>query len=194
MIDPAALELLLLNYAFIAALPAFFFRRTGPIHLAWALTGLHFVGVPACLVGAALGALPGTWPLEATGRFWLTAGAVAISAASLVVLAMALGCQRVRLSQWHMDVDPPAEIVTWGPYAWVRHPFYLGYLLAALAAALLAPGPIMAGWVVYAWLALDRTARREEQRLLASELGAVYAPYLRRTGRFLPFGRFRRGD
>ncbi|MEB3222726.1 MAG: isoprenylcysteine carboxylmethyltransferase family protein [Candidatus Sericytochromatia bacterium] len=182
----AALELVLLNYAFIASLPALFFRRTGRLRAAWWLTGLHFGGVPACLLLAAAGWLPGTWTPPAAWQPGLTGLAVAASAASLVVLAMARGCQRVRLAQWHMESDAPAEIVTWGPYAWVRHPFYLGYLLAAGAAALLAPGPIMAGWVGYTWAVLARTARREERRLLASALGAEYAPYMARTGRFLP--------
>lgn len=182
----AALEFLLLNYAFIAALPTCFFQRTGRISPAWWLTGLHFGGVPACLLLAAAGWLPGAWSPTGVWFAGLTGLAVAVSAASLVVLAMALGCQRVRLSQWHMAHDPPAEIVTWGPYAWVRHPFYLGYILAAAAAALLAPGPVMVFWVLYAWAVLTRTAQREEQRLLASDLGAVYATYMATTGRFFP--------
>ncbi|MEB3188604.1 MAG: isoprenylcysteine carboxylmethyltransferase family protein [bacterium] len=185
----AALELVLLTYLFIAALPTCFFRRTGRIPLAWWLTGLHFFGVPACLILAVRGMLPGTWASSGIGYQALTAAAVAVSVAALLVLATALGCHRTRLSQWHMAVDPPAEIVTWGPYAWVRHPFYLGYILAAIAAACLAPGTVMVAWVVYTWGVLDRTARREEQRLLASDLGSQYAPYMARTGRFWPVGR-----
>lgn len=35
-------------------------------------------------------------------------------------------------------------------------------------------------------LALNRTAAREERRLLGSPFGPAYAEYLRRTGRFVP--------
>lgn len=53
--------------------------------------------------------------------------------------------------------------MTYGPYRWVRHPFYAAFLLA-----------------------LNRTAAREERRLLGSPFGPAYAEYLRRTGRFVP--------
>jgi protein-S-isoprenylcysteine O-methyltransferase Ste14 len=179
-------ELVLLNYAFIAALPTFYFRRLGRIGPMWLLTGLHFAGVPLSVLLATQGWLPGVWQLDPPWRQACLAGAVAASAASLALLAAALGAQRHRLSQWHMEGDAPAELVTQGPYAWIRHPFYTGYMLAATAGALLAPGWVMLGWVLYAWWMLDHTARREEARLLGSAFKDAYAAHMAVTGRFLP--------
>jgi protein-S-isoprenylcysteine O-methyltransferase Ste14 len=76
--------------------------------------------------------------------------------------------------------------VTIGPYALVRHPFYCAFLLmlAASAAALphIATLLLLTGGVIQ----LNRTAAREERRLLASELGAEYETYMRYTHRFVP--------
>ncbi|MEB3300326.1 MAG: isoprenylcysteine carboxylmethyltransferase family protein [Candidatus Sericytochromatia bacterium] len=141
-------ELVLLNYAFIAALPALNFRRIGRIGLMWLITGLHFPGVPLSVVFAMQGWLAGAWGLDPFWRDACLIAAVAVSAASLVLLAAALGVQRHRLSQWHREGDAPVELMTHGPYAWVRHPFYTGYMLAAVAAAFLMPGWVMLGWVL----------------------------------------------
>lgn len=190
--DPLVLLLLLVNYAFIACLPAFFFKRLGgQLKLAWFVTGFHFVYMPVCLLVAYLEPrIPGMPPiprlLAIHPGLGLSALAIALSALSIGILAAALGSHRVRLSQWHQDGDAPVEIVSWGPYAVIRHPFYSGYILAAIAAACLAPGLATALGAIGAAVVLDRTAAREERRLLASDLGGEYAAYLGRTGRFWP--------
>jgi protein-S-isoprenylcysteine O-methyltransferase Ste14 len=76
-------------------------------------------------------------------------------------------------------------IYTDGPYARVRHPFYLAYCLGWLGTAV-AAGPIQ--WIpailLIAWY--YRTAREEERHFAASGLSAEYARYRERTGLILP--------
>lgn len=72
-----------------------------------------------------------------------------------------------------------------GPYAFVRHPFYLAYCLFWLGTALMG-GPI--GWAfgtaLLAWYVL--AARNEERGFAASEVAGLYGAYRARTGLILP--------
>jgi protein-S-isoprenylcysteine O-methyltransferase Ste14 len=82
--------------------------------------------------------------------------------------------------------DTPQFLLTSGPYAYIRNPFYASYLLAYLGAAILFPG--LATLVVF--LGMDifllMVARFEEQKFVRSPLAAQYAAYRRRTGMFIP--------
>jgi protein-S-isoprenylcysteine O-methyltransferase Ste14 len=76
------------------------------------------------------------------------------------------------------------EVVLRGPYRYVRHPIYLGYLLL-FAGLALAYGCTALFFIVpthfglFAW-----RARLEETRL--AEASPAYREYMRRTGRFFP--------
>lgn len=77
------------------------------------------------------------------------------------------------------------QLVTHGPYRWVRHPFYGSAALAFLGNSLAAANLFLlsAGFLVILLLAL-RTPK-EEERLIA-RFGDAYRDYMKRTGRFLP--------
>lgn len=81
------------------------------------------------------------------------------------------------------------RLIRRGPFAIVRHPMYLGLLIAALGAIL-----IYQTWTpVFAalnFLGLIYRARREEQ-ILAAEFGEQWAAYCRNVSAWIP--RFRRG-
>lgn len=81
----------------------------------------------------------------------------------------------------HASLDSK-ELVMYGPYRWIRHPFYTSYLLAWLAGVFLHPALIVAvaamGYIY--WLA----AQEEEARFLQGPWSAAYAAYRGRTGRF----------
>lgn len=64
--------------------------------------------------------------------------AVVLAMLSTSLIWFAVGSHRVRLALWHQDDDAPVEIVSWGAYRHVRHPFYSFYsaFLLAFAAAL----------------------------------------------------------
>jgi protein-S-isoprenylcysteine O-methyltransferase Ste14 len=80
----------------------------------------------------------------------------------------------------------PESIVQFGPYRFVRHPFYLSYLMANIA--LVVAFPLI--WTLLAAIAnfvfFIHGARTEERNLSKSPLGPAYAEYKSRTGMFVP--------
>jgi len=76
-------------------------------------------------------------------------------------------------------------LVTFGPYRWIRHPFYASAALWVIAASLIA-----ANWFVFVTgsLALSLLAVRTktEEALLVDRFGNDYRNYMAETGRFLP--------
>ena len=76
-------------------------------------------------------------------------------------------------------------LVTSGPYRWVRHPFYVAFLLAVTANSLVTANWFLAltGGIAFGLIVL-RT-RTEEDHLLA-RFGEEYLKYMERTGRFFP--------
>lgn len=77
-----------------------------------------------------------------------------------------------------------AQLITAGPYRYIRHPMYLGLLLTMLGIAL-----YNAHWLNLAGLALVAAAVTGkallEERLLLARF-PDYADYMRRTARLLP--------
>jgi len=78
------------------------------------------------------------------------------------------------------------ELTTSGPYAWVRHPVYLGMFLAVVGDAL-----AFANWaallICLAWVLPGLLWRaRVEERLLADVYGEPYQRYRERTKLLLP--------
>ncbi len=175
-----------LDFVAMWSLPVLFFQnKDKKLNVAWLVTALPFAIAPILLVlldSGVLGkaTLPG--PMSVGLR---TAGMiVALTSTALVVWAWRT--HRVPLSLWHMENDAPANIVTSGPYAFIRHPFYTSFLLGMLGALLHAPHVGLAVTFIYAVAVLNWTAAREERRLAASAFGSEYAAYIKRTGRFLP--------
>lgn len=84
-----------------------------------------------------------------------------------------------------MTVKEEPDLITSGPYAFVRHPIYTGILTAAIGTALaidllaLVAAAIMAPYFVY-------SATIEERNLAASFPG-TYAAYRARTKMLIPF-------
>ncbi|MBL8829159.1 MAG: isoprenylcysteine carboxylmethyltransferase family protein [Planctomycetaceae bacterium] len=76
-------------------------------------------------------------------------------------------------------------LVTTGPYRYVRHPFYVAYLLSIIGTALVAANGyfLILGLPVFVLLYL-RTSQEEAE--LVNRFGDEYRQYMRRTGRFWP--------
>ena len=77
-------------------------------------------------------------------------------------------------------------LVTSGPYRWIRHPIYAGFLLIMSATLLLS-----ANWLIgLLWVGLTalETASRVhfEEALMLETFGDRYRAYMQRTGRLLP--------
>jgi protein-S-isoprenylcysteine O-methyltransferase Ste14 len=143
--------------------------------LAWVLI---FLGPRRFTAAGPLGAIPvSPSPLEGT------AGVV------VCVLGMAFACwARVHLgSNWGMPMTlkEQPELVTSGPYAFVRHPIYTGILVAMLGSALVvdpwyAFGVLpFAGYFIYC-------AKTEEKAML-QQFPDRYGAYMQRTKLLIPF-------
>ena len=81
---------------------------------------------------------------------------------------------------------PGQPVVESGPYRWIRHPSYTGGLLTLLGVLvcccnLVSLLAIVIGLAGYAYRI------RIEERALATDLGAPYRDYMRRTKRLIPF-------
>jgi protein-S-isoprenylcysteine O-methyltransferase Ste14 len=172
------------DFVLIAALPRLTFRRDGRLHLRWWLTAAPLIGAAGTVTAVQVGWLSAL----TSGRLAADVQLLAVPAAvaSVALMAATVGTHRIPLALWHQSDDAPAEIVTWGPYRRVRHPFYVSFLLALLASALAAPHLLTFLALLSGLVALTLTARREEHRLLKSALAADYAQYLAGTGRFMP--------
>ena len=185
---PALFILSLLGFVLMFALPKIFFRADGRKNLRWWVTGAPFGlaanGVWLAWAGISPQLVPGgdtlATALDVVGML-LTVGAIALIAATIAT-------HRVPLALWHQEGDQnaPVHIVTYGPYGWVRHPFYVSFILLMIGAALIARDAVTLAALPLGLLSLDWTARSEEKKLLASQLGDEYGKYRERTGRFVP--------
>lgn len=92
-----------------------------------------------------------------------------------------------QLMRPHILVMEKQELVTKGPYSRVRHPAYTGFMLLALAPAILYLNLVLVlPFFICVGIAYKRAILEEE--LLASEdgFGQAYRDYMLKTGRFLP--------
>ena len=186
MIPNTLLVLQLCNFVAIGLLPVLFFRNDGNYNLRWLTTSAPLFVVPVLLILGVVKVLHLPSFIDIQPLELMQIVAVAFSITSIALLAMTVGSHRVPLALWHQDNDAPVHLVTWGPYARIRHPFYTSFLLALTAAVLAFPHLLTAACLTYGLLVLTVTARREEQRLAGSEFGAEYRDYIAVTGRFLP--------
>ncbi len=154
------------------------FRRERRLPLGMRLLALGGSGASLALLALLLLA-----PSDPVAR-WL--GAIGLYALSLGVFVWS--CRAIwdaRLPIAFSDHEPPG-IQQHGPYAFVRHPFYLSYAMAYVAAAI-AAGHVAAWGIAAAMSAIYwRLAVQEERALLTRHVGDEYARYMQRTGRFVP--------
>ncbi|MCW2879715.1 MAG: putative protein-S-isoprenylcysteine methyltransferase-like protein [Sphaerisporangium sp.] len=182
--SPPVYALLLLNFVAIGLLPRIFFRKDGSFNLMWWVTATPFFAVPLVLTAGVAGYLdpvtPGAW------RGTLEVVAVVPGVASIALIFLTLGTHRIPIALWHQEDDAPRNIVTYGAYRLIRHPFYSSFLLGFAAACIAFPHWLTFLMALYTVVQLNLTAAREERRLSASEFGAEYREYVMGTGRFVP--------
>ncbi|HSU69729.1 MAG TPA: isoprenylcysteine carboxylmethyltransferase family protein [Tepidisphaeraceae bacterium] len=147
----------------------------------------NWIFLPMFLVGLAMGWLP---PYDDRRNIWTLAGHWAPYFGMLAFFAgtvLRIGAVRTlgpRHSVW-VAVQEDHHLTTTGLYRFIRHPSYLGALLAVFGWALafrsvagLALGTLMIPPIV------SRMAAEEE--MLIAEFGSPYREYQRRTRRILP--------
>ncbi len=112
---------------------------------------------------------------------WCAVGLVATGLAVRVAAMFQLGPRFSPL----VSMQREHALETRGLYGAVRHPGYLGALLAALGCAL-AFGSALALPLVAAMLVAQLARVRAEERLLAEHFGAAWREYAARTGALVP--------
>lgn len=111
-------------------------------------------------------------------------GAVAVAAATIPFTVWVFRSLGSNVSETILTKEGQ-QLVTWGPYRWIRHPLYSGAVLVLAALSAVAANWLMALLVLVVLTMLPRLARREEAHLLA-RFGSAYTEYMSRTGRFAP--------
>ncbi|MDP3617063.1 MAG: isoprenylcysteine carboxylmethyltransferase family protein [Rhodoferax sp.] len=120
----------------------------------------------------------------------LHGGAVAVGAwiAALTSLALAAWTLRHnRLGNFNIRPLPKASgnLVTSGPYRWIRHPMYSSLLLGA--AALAGVSEPVFGWLTWSALALVLFTKSTLEERWKGEKHPGYAAYVKQSKRFLPW-------
>ena len=84
-----------------------------------------------------------------------------------------------------MTLQEGHELVTSGPYAWVRHPIYAGFLIAMLG-SVFADG---VGWLVVGVLFGARFlySAKAEEKIMLKQFPNEYPAYLKRTRGLIPW-------
>ena len=129
----------------------------------------------ACLIAIAL-----TGPLIARNPLWL-----ALEGAALLLGLWTIWT--IRSSRFNIVPDVPAnsQLITHGPYRFIRHPMYATLLLGALALVLNAPTPLRAAvWVV---LLIDLVLKLNYEERLLVESFPSYTEYRQHSKRLVPF-------
>lgn len=127
-----------------------------------------------------LGAIALTRPWIATHPAWL----------ALELLGVALGLWTlwtVRRSRFNIlpDVLDRAQLVTFGPYRFIRHPMYATLLIITLALVLDTPSPLRAAiWLV---LLVDLLLKLTYEESLLAQRFSAYAAYQQTSKRLIPF-------
>jgi protein-S-isoprenylcysteine O-methyltransferase Ste14 len=122
------------------------------------------------------------------------ASPAAIGQAVLVLLLSGLTCwlfaasKRALGRNWSIVARTRSEhqLVTWGPFAYLRHPIYAALFLwlVAMAVAFGHHAGLIPGIPLY-WIGTILRIR-EEERLLRAQFGADYDAYAARVKRFVP--------
>lgn len=126
------------------------------------------------------------FPSLTSGRFSTAVGVVGVIFCATGI-AFAIWARMHIGRNWGMpmSVRENPELVTSGPYRFVRHPIYTGTFFAMLGSAL-AAGTFW--FFVFIWFAVYFiwSATREE-KLMAAQFPAEYPEYKKRTKMLIPF-------
>ena len=121
------------------------------------------------------------------GGAWWWAGVIPASLLCVAGTVITIVCWRKMGRSWRIGIDPKEklELVSTGPYRYVRHPIYALRMVINVCAWVLAPTVLVLLAAGIDCVLLQIEARREE-RYMESKHGAVYAKYKKSVGRFVP--------
>ncbi len=92
--------------------------------------------------------------------------------------------------RWSVQLDRAddlgSELVRSGPYAFIRHPVYLGSMLETAGIALFFGAPVACAIAALCFCPAELARARFEERVLLASLGDAYRSYLSEVGGFWP--------
>jgi protein-S-isoprenylcysteine O-methyltransferase Ste14 len=106
---------------------------------------------------------------------------------TVVSLAFTTYAQNVMGNSWRIGIDEEVktQLITIGPFAYVRNPIFLGMIVTLIGIFLLIPTYFMAFLFILSYLLINIQTRLEEEHLLKI-YETSYQDYKDRTGRYLP--------
>jgi protein-S-isoprenylcysteine O-methyltransferase Ste14 len=157
-------------------------RREGPLFLV--LRGLMALTIFGALLVHTLRPDWMTWasiPVPEMLR-WLgfVLGVLTVPAVHWVLRALGRNVTETVLTKEHH------QLVTGGPYRWVRHPLYTTGLALFLALGLMAGSWFVLLATVIAFVLLRALVIPREEQALLAKFGERYRTYMLRTGRLVP--------
>ena len=112
----------------------------------------------------------------------------------LGVITLAAGITLLGLAHYHLGKSfnslvvskEDHQLVTSGPYRWIRHPIYTSYLMSYVAGGLLASNLVLTfvPVIFFGLMIINRIPR--EEAVMREEFGQDYIDLEKRTGRLLP--------
>ena len=84
------------------------------------------------------------------------------------------------------DLDATTELVTSGPFRYVRNPVFTGSAMTVVGLALVVPNIVSLLMLVAFFAGLEIQVRLVEEPYLLRVHGDAYRVYAARTGRFVP--------
>jgi protein-S-isoprenylcysteine O-methyltransferase Ste14 len=162
-------------------------RTTGRTS-AWLRSPWFYLLASALFFGACLlGWRPMPWPAAPAWRAGLLALGTGLYFPGLALLLwgrLALGKNYFVSTGLGAQLFADHQLITGGPYALVRHPMYVGLILAAWGSLLIYSTWTALGFALCAPMIIGR-ARREEAAL-AAEFGAQWQAYCQRVPMLIP--------
>ncbi len=140
------------------------------------------------LVAGLAGPIAGLAGLAPLGVLDHSAVAVVGIVLMLVGIAATIVTQYAMGTSWRIGVDATesTDLVTSGPFAVVRNPFFTATGVTAVGLALMVPNLIAVLGAIGLLVALHLQVRVIEEPYLLDKHGTAYQQYAAATGRFLP--------
>lgn len=116
---------------------------------------------------------------------WARWGGVGIGLVTTPFLHWVLRTLGSNISETVLTKDDH-ELVTTGPYAWVRHPLYSAGIALFMSVGLMAANGFILLWALVALVSLRFVVIPREEEQLIRKFGDAYRRYRKRTGALLP--------
>ena len=125
--------------------------------------------------------------LDSAGEVWAATGVAIYSVALALFLSAIEAGRRAPMTRTFVYEPRCDRILNAGPYRFIRHPIYLAYSLAWLAAPVAMHSIVLGLTAVGMITCYVLSAMEEERRMLAGPKAEAYRTYQASTSRMIPF-------